>query len=136
MYVLTNMTNSYNESSRVDIVLQIFNAINFMFIAKHFVFHMQFFNWACVPEDVQFSQKHEVLYSYVNISTHISQYIYCECVYLLFNICNDGMKMEARSKIVSMRTVKLGMILLSRISFFCVRQSEKRSSGSLEASYL
>jgi hypothetical protein len=35
MYVLTNMINSYNESSRVKFVLQIFNVISFMFIAKH-----------------------------------------------------------------------------------------------------
>jgi hypothetical protein len=33
-----------------------------------------------------------MLYSYVNINTHISQYIHCECVYLLFNVCNDGIK--------------------------------------------
>jgi hypothetical protein len=25
----------------------------------------------------------------------ISQYIHCECVRLLFNVCNDGIKMEA-----------------------------------------
>jgi hypothetical protein len=24
------------------------------------------------------------------LHTHISQYIHCECVYLLFNVCNDG----------------------------------------------
>jgi hypothetical protein len=54
MYVLTNMINSYNESSRVKFVLQIFNIISFMFIAKHSVLYMQFFNWACIPEDGQF----------------------------------------------------------------------------------
>jgi hypothetical protein len=54
MYVLTNMINSYNESSRVKFVLQIFYVISFMFIARHSVLYMQFLNWACIPEDGQF----------------------------------------------------------------------------------
>jgi hypothetical protein len=63
-----------------------------MITTKHPVLHMQFFNWACIPEDGQFWPKHVILKSYVNINTHISQYIHCECVYLLFNVCNDGIK--------------------------------------------
>jgi hypothetical protein len=42
MHVLTNMINSYNESSRVKFVLQIFNVISFMFIAKHSALYMHF----------------------------------------------------------------------------------------------
>jgi hypothetical protein len=45
MYVLTNVTNSYNESSRVDYCFgNIFNVISFMIVTKHPVLHMQFFN--------------------------------------------------------------------------------------------
>jgi hypothetical protein len=42
MYVLTNMINSYNESSRVKFVLQVFNVISFMFIANTLYFIYNF----------------------------------------------------------------------------------------------
>jgi hypothetical protein len=72
---------SYNESLRVDYCIgNIFNVISLMIITRHPVLHMQL--WP----------KYVVVYSYVNINTHISQYIHCECVYLLFNVCNDGLK--------------------------------------------
>jgi hypothetical protein len=46
---------SYTESSRVDYCIgNIFNVISFMITTKHPVLHMQFFNWACIPEDGQF----------------------------------------------------------------------------------
>jgi hypothetical protein len=49
------MTNGYNESSRVDHCIgNIFNVNSLMIITKHPVLHMQFFNWACIPEDGQF----------------------------------------------------------------------------------
>jgi hypothetical protein len=31
----------------------------------------------------------------MSTSIHTSKYIRCECVYLLFNVCNDGIEMEA-----------------------------------------
>jgi hypothetical protein len=67
-----------------------------MIVTKHPVLHMQFFQLGIFPEGGQFWPKHVVLYSYVNVKTHISQYIHSECVHLLFNVCKDGIKMEAR----------------------------------------
>jgi hypothetical protein len=45
IYVLTNVRNSYNESSRVDYFIgTIYNVNSLMIIEKHSVFHTQFFN--------------------------------------------------------------------------------------------
>jgi hypothetical protein len=45
IYVLTNVTNSYNQSSSVNYCIgNIFNVNSLMIITKHPVLHMQFFN--------------------------------------------------------------------------------------------
>jgi hypothetical protein len=99
IYVLTNVTNSCNESSRVDYCIgNIFNVNSLMIITKHPVLHTQFFNWACIPEDGQFWLKRVKKKYCIHMSTSLHTYLNISIVnvfiyYLMF--ATTALKMEA-----------------------------------------